>query len=107
MASTSEIIGNRIRALRSAKGWTLEILAERAGVRFETVSRVERGVQEPTLGTLDKLCSTLGVSVRDLLPEDEGSRPSAAEVAEVMAKLNGMTITQFNLAREIITVLAR
>ncbi len=107
MATTSEIIGSRIRALRAARGWSLEELSDRCGVRFETVSRVERGVQEPTLGTLERLCGPLGVTLRELLPDDDGSRPTDEQVAAVVGQLRDMSASQFLVAQEIIAILAR
>jgi len=42
MANFGLHIGQRVRALRNARSWTLEELGHRSGLKPEAVSRVER-----------------------------------------------------------------
>jgi transcriptional regulator with XRE-family HTH domain len=53
---------DRIRALREQRKWTQEKLAERAGLTPAAITRIERGVRVPTLGTLAKVAHGFGVS---------------------------------------------
>jgi len=62
-------VGERIRALRTARKLTQEQLAYRAGVSVGTIARIERGATRPTLETLERLARALDVSVADLLGE--------------------------------------
>jgi transcriptional regulator with XRE-family HTH domain len=55
-------IGVRIRALRSARGWTQEQLAARARLQASAVSRIESGELGFTLSTGAVLARALGVS---------------------------------------------
>lgn len=57
----------RLRKLREAKGLSLRMLAERVGVDFTEINRIELGKVTPRLATLEKLAKALGVSVRDLI----------------------------------------
>ena len=53
-----------IRALRLRKDWSQEVLAGRAGVSREAVSRMERGeMAGMTIARVDKIATALGASV--------------------------------------------
>lgn len=52
-------VGAQIRALRLAKGWTLQKLAERAGTSAPTIHRYEGGWDRFELGTLRKIAAAL------------------------------------------------
>jgi transcriptional regulator with XRE-family HTH domain len=60
-------LGRRIRSIRQRKQWTLEILAERAGMHVTYLSSIERGHRNPTLNVLASLARGLAVSLSDLL----------------------------------------
>ena len=49
------IVARQIIQRRQAAGWTQAELAERAGVRQETISRVESGKHAPNVSTVDRL----------------------------------------------------
>jgi transcriptional regulator with XRE-family HTH domain len=55
--------GIRLRALREARGWTAQRLAEASGCHLMTISKLERGVQEPAWPLVLALAKALGVSV--------------------------------------------
>jgi transcriptional regulator with XRE-family HTH domain len=63
-------IGNRIRELRSAKGLTLDALAERADVSRAMLSRIERGESSPTAQLMNKVCGGLAITLSALFAED-------------------------------------
>jgi len=53
--------------LRHQKGFSQRALAKRAKVGHITIARIETGVFDPRLSTLDKLAKALHVTVKDLL----------------------------------------
>jgi transcriptional regulator with XRE-family HTH domain len=59
-------LGQRVRALRRAKDWTLEQAAQRAGLARSTLSKIENGQMSPTYDALKKLAGGLGISVPQL-----------------------------------------
>jgi len=59
-------IGNRIRELRDARGFSQAILAEKCLKSVETISNFERGKTIPSVTTLEKLAKVLGVDIRSL-----------------------------------------
>jgi len=59
-------LGQRIASLRKAKKLTQERLAESVGCSVEFISLVERGVNAPSVASLEKFAKALRVEVRDL-----------------------------------------
>ncbi|PVY84346.1 helix-turn-helix domain-containing protein [Convivina intestini] len=55
----------KVTALRKAKGWTQEDLAERAYITVRTIQRLEAG-QEVSTETLSSVANALGVTITDL-----------------------------------------
>jgi len=56
----------RLKRLREIKGVTLEQLAERTGLTKSYLSKVERGVSVPSIGTALKVADAFEVGVGDL-----------------------------------------
>jgi transcriptional regulator with XRE-family HTH domain len=66
-----EQLGARVKEFRRRRGLTLEDLAERAGVSRAMISKVERGEKNPTLVVTAKVAEGLGVTLSELLGEEE------------------------------------
>jgi transcriptional regulator with XRE-family HTH domain len=62
-----EAVGKRIRERRMAAGLVLEQLADRSGVSTGALSQLERGVGNPSLGTLTQVAHALGTTLPMLL----------------------------------------
>ena len=58
-------VGARIRALRQARGFSQEILAERADLHRNYVGSIERGERDVGLTSLVRLTGALGLSLAD------------------------------------------
>jgi transcriptional regulator with XRE-family HTH domain len=84
-------IAQRIRNLRAAKGWSLDILAEQSGVSRSNISLIERGGSSPTAVVLDKLATAFGVTVASLFEQDR--TPSAGELSAHSSKDNQLLWT--------------
>lgn len=69
-----ERLGARIRAEREDQGLSVSELSELSGVGRGTVTDLERTLRTPTLDTLAKIASGLGVPVPDLLREPRAGR---------------------------------
>jgi transcriptional regulator with XRE-family HTH domain len=63
----SQRFGERVRALRKRKNWSLEELAERAKMHVTYLSSVERGYRNPTLNVLAAVASALEISLSSLV----------------------------------------
>lgn len=62
-------IGPRVKALRRAREWTVEQLAQAIEVNKAHISRVERGLKTPSISTIARLAKALGVSIGHLVGE--------------------------------------
>jgi len=60
-------LGMRIKQVREERGLTQADLAAKVGVHPMYVSRIERGVQVPSLPLLEKLAKALKVEMKHLL----------------------------------------
>ena len=60
-------LGQNVRRLREAKGWSQEDYADRAGIHRTYVSDIERGRRNPTIAVVEKLALPLGVSPGQLI----------------------------------------
>ncbi|MFI6043341.1 helix-turn-helix domain-containing protein [Nocardia sp. NPDC051321] len=56
-------IGEAVRAVREARGWSQSDLAERTGLKQHAVSRLESGDVVPTLKTLLRVSDALDVEI--------------------------------------------
>ena len=59
-------IASKIRKLRKEKSWTVEELAEKAGLSKSSLNYIERGISDPKLSSLFNISKALGLSVPDL-----------------------------------------
>jgi transcriptional regulator with XRE-family HTH domain len=59
-------IGNRIRQLRTARGWSQVYLAELSGLSKTFLCNLETGQKEACLGTLEILADSFEISLSDL-----------------------------------------
>jgi transcriptional regulator with XRE-family HTH domain len=64
-----ELISWNMRRLRGEKGISQERLANEAGVDRTYVSRLERWLENPSIGILEKIANALGAHVSELLRE--------------------------------------
>ena len=65
-AELASLVGERIRKIRKEEGLSLELFALRCDMNAAYVGHIERGVQNPTLNTLERICKGLDVSAEDL-----------------------------------------
>lgn len=67
----SAAIGAKVRVERQARGWTLDRLAEVAGVSRRMVINVEQGTANPSVTTLLRLSDALGIGLQALVAVPE------------------------------------
>ena len=76
-AALALAIGARVRQERQSRRWTLDHLAEAAGVSRRMVINVEQGTANPSVGTLLRISDALGVGLPALV---EPPRPKPVTV---------------------------
>lgn len=62
-------VGRRIRYLRTSKGITQTVLADRAELSTRTPQRIENAHIDAGIRTLERIARALGVKVRELVEE--------------------------------------
>jgi transcriptional regulator with XRE-family HTH domain len=81
--SIDTAIAARIRGERTARRWSLEDLAERAGVSRAMISKIERAEASPTAALLGRLSAAFGITLSAMLsdagPEPRGPRRAAEQ----------------------------
>lgn len=60
-------LGNKLREARAAKGLSQSMLANDADIPKNQVGRIERGQISAGIKTLHKICTALGIKVKDLI----------------------------------------
>ena len=68
-------LGNKIREVRSLRGWTLKQLSEMSDLNINTLSLIEKGKTSPSIYTLQKLASALGVPLKEFFEPVEPIQP--------------------------------
>lgn len=58
-----KLVGMKVRELRTHRGFSLRLLAERSGLNINTLSLIENGKSSPSVGTLQQLAKALGVQI--------------------------------------------
>lgn len=110
-------IGKVIRALRTERGDSLEKLAFDVGTDASNLSRIERGLQQPSEEILKAVASALHSSVAELYALAEGRRLAAGsevhpddlarDAVQMRKYFRSLTPEYQKLALEIVKTLVR
>jgi len=66
------MLAKRLKELRKEHNWTQQKLAEKAGLSFNAITKIEQGAAEhPTLKTLLKLADAFAVTLDALVGRDK------------------------------------
>lgn len=102
-------VRQRVRELRLERGLTQEELCERARISVDAISRIESGSRVPTIETVERIASALGVTP-SIFFEDEAPEPLATQ-PESLRRV--VTLLQLHpepvliLAENVVTALVR
>ena len=83
----SKALYAKIDALRKEKGWSINRLAQEAGISAMALYHWRERESSPTLLILDALCSALGINLINFLM-DEDDISEHRELMEVWNRLN-------------------
>jgi transcriptional regulator with XRE-family HTH domain len=92
-------VGEEVKRLRQARGWTQEQLAVYASSSQPTVNLLEAGKRNPSAATLEKLARALEVDVVDLFPKPPTPQPSLEDAAQSEALQEALAVLFQGLAR--------
>ena len=76
-------LGERARQIRKERSMSQQSVADKSGLALRTVSRIERGLMNPSFEVLSTLASALGTSLKNLLtyPDEDND----ADIQELLA----------------------
>jgi transcriptional regulator with XRE-family HTH domain len=76
----AQLVGERVRSERQARGWSVGALAAAAHVGKGSLSEIENGSRNPTMSTLYALAGALGVPLATLIADRAGARVASPGV---------------------------
>lgn len=91
------VSGERVRALRKEKGFTLVDLATRAKLSYSYLSEIERGTKNPSLETMTRLADALNLPRTELVEVSDGQTSSGIGLGEKLRLARedrGMTLRE-------------
>lgn len=97
------ILGSRIRSARKEKGFTQELLAEKADISLAYMGEIERGVKYPSMNVFIKLVEVLDVSA-DYLMRDKLETGKVHVFNDITRKMEHLKPKQVNAISELIDV---
>lgn len=65
--------GERLRQCRRERGFTQEEIALRSNITVSYYGQIERGIANPTIETLNKICITMNISITDIFTEADSN----------------------------------
>lgn len=80
-------IGKKIASIRNEKGMLQADLANKSDISAEYISRLERGINAPSIATLGKISKALTVEIQDLLNFSEFEDEWEIEIEPITIKL--------------------
>lgn len=90
MKSTKVLLGERIKEIRKAHGFSQEQLAVLVDIEQKHVSCIERGKNAPTIDRLQKIAEVLNVPVKDFFESINATEQEACvrSIDELLQELD-------------------
>ena len=106
----ASMVGERIRRIRKEEGLSLELFALRCDMNAAYIGHIERGVQNPTLNTLERICKGLDISVEDLFKDKDSTVDMNSATMHYLAQITSdLSPEQFyrllNIIKDIIELI--
>ena len=96
----------KLRELMDQRGWSYYRLAKESGISWPTIRNMFKRDTEPTMATLEALCSGLGISLSELLLGGNIAELTGAE-RELLDSWRALGPEEQELCRQLVRALAR
>jgi HAD superfamily hydrolase (TIGR01509 family) len=101
--AAEQALGARLQEVRRQKGFTQQLLCQKANLSYSTLAKIERGaIKSPSIFTIQRIATTLGVSLDELIggAKEDGRelRHTASGVGFVYFDVNGCLVHGFQRA---------
>lgn len=114
MPDLAKQLGKRIKRIRKAAKLTQGRLAEKTSLSVEYISRLERGVAQPSFKTLTIIAVVMNVSIKDIFDFESPVffKDKRQEVLKendyidaILSELKGMKVNELTVAYKVIKAL--
>lgn len=85
-------VATRLQSIREKRGLSIYRLAQMSGVSQSFLSAVEAGQKVPTVTTLERICTSLGISLAEFF--DTTPVPAPAHLQELWEETRYLTVEQ-------------
>lgn len=92
-----EKLGGRLRAFRTAKGYSIEEIAHKASMNSAQLGKIERGERNFTMESLDRIVRALEISYKVLFDFDydvKAAAPANPIIEKTVSCLHAMTVEE-------------
>jgi len=73
-AELSRLVAEQFAAARRERGWSMERLADEAGLHRTSIGLIERGLRSMSLDVAERLAKSLGLQLSTVVAEAEQAR---------------------------------
>ena len=80
-------VGGRLRMLREERGVSMRALARQSGLSANALSMIERGLTSPSVSTLTKISTALGIPITAFFRQAEKLQPIVFRKAQERARV--------------------
>ncbi|GAB6159372.1 hypothetical protein JCM39194_25730 [Desulfotomaculum varum] len=84
-------IASRIIELRKNIGFNTNQLAKLANISYSTLYEVETGKKQPSVYTLEKICTALGITLSEFFSDTQEQEPLPPEVRQICEKVKQLS----------------
>ncbi len=105
MKTGNKEFGNNLKKLREAKNYSQEELAEKIGVEYQTISRIETGVYFTNFENLQNIASALNVPLKDLFDYQNIKISKSELIKNITRIINKAETPQLEIINKFITLL--
>ena len=96
-------IGNQIRELRRIKGYTLQYVADGAGISVGYLSQIERDRTKLPIGVLKRVSDVLGVHMNWFFQSRDGGPPEERDIIVRKQHRRTLTFTGLGIVEELLS----
>ena len=100
-----ELFGEKLKTLRKNAKYTQETFSELIGIEPQNLSRIERGLNFPSLATFIKIASVLNMEPNDLL-DVEYLCDENKITSDIQSKIEYFNLNQKRILHRILKVIA-
>lgn len=95
-------IGKRIKTIRKANNQKLLNISQLTGLSQPFISEIERGIKAPSIETLEKICTALGITLSEFFADTQEQNLISPEARQIINKLNKLTPRQLKILNDVL-----